>query len=218
MVDGDTLPVSGMREELHCNGCRSGPTARSRQRCGALSRPGSSPGAPWRQCATEWTQRSVQNAASSSEQSPLPVCQHASWTCCSCCSCVQANLSQDTWELAPSDALSVTLAYTLPTCLLQVVRHGEFVGFRMQCAEKRMLQFSRRHRRLFLVSDKFGVYEQLRILEVRDLCNLSVCTTTAVPVALSSSGRVPFAGCIPSRCCSVHGALLRLHNAPLHTM
>lgn len=90
---------------------------------------------------------------------------------------LQATLVDDTWELVPCPKLAVTVAYSIPACLVQVLRHGEFVGFRTTLAQGCVLHVSRRSRRLTLSADTFGVYEQLRIMSVR--VHWITCTSLA---------------------------------------
>ena len=73
---------------------------------------------------------------------------------------------EDGWELAPCETVSLAAACNMPACRVRVVRQDEFVGFKLQHAHDRHLQVSRRTRRLVLASSKFGVYEQMRILQV----------------------------------------------------
>jgi hypothetical protein len=100
----------------------------------------------------------VQSAFSLESGAMVMVCQNQAP--------LQASLANGAWELTPCQGLSISEACRLPSCCMHVVRHGEFVGFKMEFAQSRLLQVCRRNQRLVLASDKFGVYEQMHILQV----------------------------------------------------
>jgi hypothetical protein len=111
----------------------------------------------------------------------LPLCRSLACAFTACLTqlasaCAQVSLEGDDWELTPCHDLAVTVAYTKAECLMHVMRAGEFVGFRSGHARDRLLRVSRRTRRLVLGSDKFGVYEQMRLVSVR-LYLLQCCAT-----------------------------------------
>jgi hypothetical protein len=80
---------------------------------------------------------------------------------------VQVQCNEGVWDLAACDSLSVSEAKLRPACQLEVIYQGPYIGFRSPFAEGRMLQVSRRHRRLVLSSHTFGVYEQMSVVKVR---------------------------------------------------
>jgi len=66
--------------------------------------------------------------------------------------------------MLPCEGASVADAARRPACCLELVRSDGFVGFRAPFVHGRLLQVSRRTRNLILVSDTFGVHEQLTVL------------------------------------------------------
>lgn len=97
----------------------------------------------------------------------------------------QAEKLDDRWELVPSESLTVAAACTLPCCLVQIVRQEGYVGFRLPHVAERYVQYSPRTRRFILASERFGVYEQLKI------CQVQLVLPTRCMIALLSCQHLP---------------------------